>query len=187
MRTGARIVWRPILVDRVERLVVSPGADSYVEINPVRARYQVKDLTDWARFCGVVLNRPGPFPVRADWALRGAFVAVRNGLAVPYSERIFAACFKAGKDIADLEIVVTAARDAGMDPDRFRHSVGDPASLDWLEQNSAELVARGGFGSPTMFIGEDMYFGNDRMPLVELALSRAAERPLVVPGAHGQV
>ncbi len=186
MRTSARIAWRPILVDRVKQQV-APGAGSgHAASSAARARYQVKDLADWARFCGVAITRPGPYPVGADWAARGAVVAVGAGLIVSYSQRVFAACFAAGADLADLEVAVRAARDAGMEPSAFRRDVTDPASMRLLEANSDELVARGGFGSPTLYVGDDLYFGNDRMPLVELALSQAADRPLVMPGAHGQ-
>lgn len=185
-RTGARVVWKPVLVDRVRHAATPGGATGHVELSPARARYQAKDLQDWARFCGLVIGRPGPFPAAAGWAARGAVVAIAAGKADPYCELAFRACFEESADLDSLDSVVRIAATAGLEPADFRAACADSGSLAVVERYSDELAARGGFGSPTMFIGEDMYFGNDRMPLVELALSRAAERPLVVPGAHGQ-
>jgi 2-hydroxychromene-2-carboxylate isomerase len=186
MRTNARIAWKPILVERV-RAALGPGATAHpAEAVPARARYQRKDMADWARFCGINIRRPGPFPVAATWSLRGAVTARDAGVIVPYSEAVFRACFESGRDIDSLETVSAIAAEIGVDAAAFAAATRDPTTLRAIDAASDELVDRGGFGSPSMFIGDDLYFGNDRMPLVELALTRAAERPLIVPGAHGQ-
>jgi 2-hydroxychromene-2-carboxylate isomerase len=63
----------------------------------------------------------------------------------------------------------------GLDRDDFFARIGEQACKDRLKANTDELIARGGFGSPTIYInGNDMYFGNDRLPLVRAALMRAA-------------
>ncbi len=183
LRTSARIVWKPILVDLVAQ---ASGAPAHGPTSPARSRYAVKDLADWAAFCGVHIRHPGPFPVPATWALRGAVVALEEGRIAAFSERIFQRCFDVLADIDSLDAVSECAAATGLDASDFRRRVQEPRTRRVLEDNSRELVARGGFGSPTMFVGDDMYFGNDRMPLVELALTRSAERPLIVPGAHGQ-
>jgi 2-hydroxychromene-2-carboxylate isomerase len=188
LRTAARIAWKPILVARVQERVNAGRPVSHAPpVNPARARYAVKDLADWAAFCGVEIRRPGPFPVRADWAVRGAVVAAAEGAIEAFSERVFAACFAEGEDIDSPDVVSRIAVAAGLDAEAFRQRLGATATQVKVEELSDELLARGGFGSPTMFVGGDMYFGNDRMPLVELALSRSGERPLVAPGAHGQI
>lgn len=186
MRTNARVVWKPIQVDRIRRDSSPAGGTGSLARNPARDRYRVKDLQDWARFCGLTIRRPGPFPVAALWAARGAVVAIAAGKAVPYLEAAFRGCFEHGADLDRLDSVVEIAAAGGLEPAGFRAACNDSTTLAIVEAYSDELVARGGFDSPTMFIGDGMYFGNDRMPLVELALSQAAERPLVVPGAHGQ-
>lgn len=188
LRTGAGIVWKPITVEHVLKRL-QPGMAAKHDaaaMLPARARYANKDLADWATFCGVSIRHQGPFPLPAEWAARGAIVAAGSGRVAAYSEAVFSACFRDGLDIGSLEIVVTLAGDLGLDEAEFRKAVCDPAALRAVERNSEELVARGGFGSPSMFIGDDMYFGNDRMPLVEFGLNRMADRPFVAPGAHGQ-
>jgi 2-hydroxychromene-2-carboxylate isomerase len=184
MRTRARIVWKPILIERVRQ---ATGGGEAEDPGDAKARYSEKDLQDWARFCGVAIRRGGPYPVAAEWAARGAIPAIAASLAEPYGEAMFRACFADGADLANAGVVTGLAGGVGLDVAGFREAAASDAARRALEANSDELVRRGGFGSPTMFVGDDMYVGNDRMPLVELALVHAAERPLIVPGAHGQM
>lgn len=187
LRTGARIAWKPILVKRVHERVSAGGPAAHAPpMSAARARYAVKDLADWAAFCAVNIRHEGPFPLPAEWAARGAIVAATSAGVAAYSEAVFSACFRDGLDVGSLEVVVALAGDLGLDEPDFRRAILDPATLLAVERNSEELVSRGGFGSPSMFVGDDMYFGNDRMPLVEFALNRASDRPFVAPGAHGQ-
>lgn len=184
-RTGARIAWKPVSIERLRAGSGQPPASHAVPAG-ARARYQAKDLADWARFCGIVIRHRGPFPLPASAAMGGAVWAIGAGVPVPYCEAIFQAGFAEGTDLGSVDDVVRVAGGAGLDTTGLRQACASAASTSALAGFSDELLARGGFGSPTMFVGDDMYFGNDRMPLVELALSRAGERQLVVPGAHGQ-
>jgi 2-hydroxychromene-2-carboxylate isomerase len=185
LRTGARIVYRPVLVDDVLRLA-SPGfpADRSDPV-PARARHQAKDLADWARYCGLTLRRPTPWPIRAAWAQRGAVVAAETGHAGAYLTAVFAALFADNRDIRERAVVEAVATEAGLDPKRFAARIGDGESELQVNRNGAELFARGGFGTPTLLVGTDLYFGNDRLPLVEAALARQGGMRLTLPGAHG--
>lgn len=185
LRTGSTIVYRPILLEWL------PGVsrtDPPPIPNAARAKYAVKDLQDWARFCGVTI-RPEeelPSPSVPEWAQRGALVAVAEGLIRPYADAIFAARFAELRDIRELAVVEEIAAAAGLSGVDFRTRLEADETWTTVRRNSEELVRRGGFGSPTMFVGDDMYFGNDRMPLVESALMRAMERPFIAPGEHGR-
>jgi 2-hydroxychromene-2-carboxylate isomerase len=184
-RTGCRVVYRPVLVDDVIRIVNSGFPADRSDPVPVRARYQAKDLADWARYCGLTMRRPSPWPIRAEWAQRGAVVAVETGQGAAYLSAVFAALFADNRRINDLAVVEELALEAGMNAAEFRSLVQADRTLTELAVNAKELVARGGFGTPTLLVGEDLYFGNDRMPLVESALARQAGMRLVLPGAHG--
>ncbi|HEX3993759.1 MAG TPA: DsbA family protein, partial [Acetobacteraceae bacterium] len=71
------------------------------------------------------------------------------------------------------DVLADICRKAGIDPAAFVAAINDQANKDKLRNNTQELIDRGGFGSPTMFVGgDDMYFGNDRMPLVRDAVLR---------------
>ena len=185
LRTGSRVVYRPVLVDDVLQLA-NPGfpADRTDPV-PVRARYQAKDLADWARYCGLVLRKPEPWPFRAEWAQRGAVVAEEAGQAPVFLAAVFAALFADNRDIRERAVVQAVAEEAGLDPASFAARIGDRDTQLQVERNRVELLALGGFGTPTFLVGEDLYFGNDRLPLVEAALARQAGMRLVLPGAHG--
>jgi 2-hydroxychromene-2-carboxylate isomerase len=89
---------------------------------------------------------------------------------------VFEAYWGELQDISQPEVLGAIAAHAGYDAGSFLRRIEDPAIKDRLRGNTDELIARGGFGSPTMFVdGDDMYFGNDRLPLVEAALARANE------------
>jgi len=185
IRAGGRVVYRPVLVDEVLRRVNPGFPPDRTDKLTVRARYQAKDLRDWARFCGLTLRRPDPWPLRPEWAQRGAVVAADAGHAAAYLSVVFAALFAANRDISDLAVVQALATEAGLDAARFASGIQAARSLEQVNANTAELVARGGFGTPTLLVGDDLYFGNDRMPLVEVALARLGGMQLVLPGEHG--
>src|SRR4029078_10313767 len=103
-------------------------------------------------------------------ALRGAPVALECGCIGPYSERVFRAYFGEDRDISQDAVLRTIVADVGLDPQTYFTAIADPAYKDRIRANTDECVRRGGFGSPTMFVGDDMYFGNDRRVLVEAAL-----------------
>ncbi|MEO7387661.1 MAG: 2-hydroxychromene-2-carboxylate isomerase [Gammaproteobacteria bacterium] len=186
IRTGARVAYRPVLVEDVMRLANPGFPPDRTDPVAVRARYQAKDLADWARYCGISLRRPTRWPLRAEWAQRGAIVAAEMDTGpVPYLAAVFAALFADNRDISDVAVVESVAATVGLDSLRFAARIRDGGTCAELESNGAELVTRGGFGTPTLLIGDDLYFGNDRLPLVEAALARLGGMRLVLPGEHG--
>ena len=184
LRTGARILWKPVLLDRVLEAVNPALLEARLSSNPPNARYQAKDLGDWARFCGLKIARPQHWPDDVELALRGAIVALENDVIVPFNRRVFEAYFGSQEDINQLAMLAEIAVACGLNETRFQQRMGEADTLVQLERNTDELVERGGFGCPTMFVENDMYFGNDRIPLVEMALARASGLMFVMPGQH---
>ena len=172
---GAEIVWRPILVGGVFNAVNPAVYERRANPDARQRRYYDKDMQDWARLCGVAITwPPSVFPVNAVAAMRGAYAALDADRLVPYATAVFEAYWGRDRDISDRAVLKDCAEAAGMDGAAFVAALDDPALKARLRAATDELVARGGFGSPTMFIGDDMYFGNDRLPLVAAALSGAA-------------
>jgi 2-hydroxychromene-2-carboxylate isomerase len=185
-RTGAAITYRPILAawidDGPERL----SDRSLTSRHPAVAAYARKDLQDWARFCGPEIRLPQAWPFTPEWAQRGAVLAIEAGVIRQYAESTFHACFTDGRDIAQRAVVLDLAAGCGMAGDAFEARLAAEATGQALRRNTDELARRAGFGSPTFFLGDDMYFGHDRMPLLEAALMRSGERPFIAPGEHGR-
>ncbi|TVS12919.1 MAG: 2-hydroxychromene-2-carboxylate isomerase [Gammaproteobacteria bacterium] len=176
-RHGVQIEWRPILVGGVFNAVNPSVYENRERPVPVKARYYAKDLADWAQAAGLRIGQPSVFPVNSVKVMRGAFLADREGLLVPYARRVFEAYWGDLADISQDAVITGLLEDVGIDPQRFFEWIASPEAKQLLRDNTDEVIRRGGFGSPTFFVdGDDMYFGNDRLPLVELALQRPALR-----------
>ena len=164
--------WRPILVGGVFN-TVNPGVYE-ARANPVRrkARYQAKDLADWSRYVGIDIGWVPPvFPVNSVKAMRGVFVAEEAGCLVTYARRVFQTYWGDLADISQDDVLAKIVRDAGLDETSFFAKIRSDGYKARLRANTDELIERGGFGSPTLFVdGDDMYFGNDRIPLVAFRL-----------------
>jgi len=173
-RAGAKIAWRPILVGGVFNAVNKDVYDRRANPDPRKSAYSEKDLQDWARLCGIRIGKPSVFPVRAVAAMRAVIAADEQDRLVPFARVLFDAYWGDDEDISQRPVLEAAARRAGLEPVALLARSEDDDIKTRLRANTDELIARGGFGSPTIFINEnDMYFGNDRLPLVEAALAHA--------------
>ena len=160
-------VWRPFLVGGVFNTVNPSVYENRERPVPVKQRYYAKDLQDWARFVGIEIGNPPVFPVNSVKVMRGAFVALEAGCLVPYARLAFQRYWGELKDISQDDEVSSIAAAAGLDVEGFWQKVTSQPYKDKLRETTEELIERGGFGSPTMFVdGGDMYFGNDRVGLV---------------------
>lgn len=173
---GVAIEWKPILVGGVFNTVNDSVYQNRANPNPRKAGYMLKDLADWARLYGLHIKMPpAVFPVNSVKCMRGAFFALERDQLVPYCTAVFEAYWGEDLDISKDEVIEGILTRVGFDRDAFFARIGEEACKDKLKANTDELIARGGFGSPTIYInGNDMYFGNDRLPLVRAAIMRAA-------------
>lgn len=170
-RHNAELIWRPILVGGLFNTVNPSVYESRANPVPAKARYYVKDLADWARFYRLKIGNPTVFPVNSVKAMRGAFVADEHGAISPYSRRVFESYWGEDKDISQDHVLREIVRATGLDEEEFFTKIASGEYKARLRRNVDELIARGGFGSPTMFVDGSMFFGNDRLPLVEHELA----------------
>jgi 2-hydroxychromene-2-carboxylate isomerase len=170
---GVDIVWRPILVGAVFN-TINPSVYARRD-NPIPAKtnYLKKDIGDWARAAGLAIKwHPAVFPVNSVKAMRGC-IWVGKEKAVPFARATFEAYWGFDQDIAQDDVLSEICARVGIEPNEFFAGIARPEIKDELKANTAELMERGGFGAPTMFVGgTDMYFGNDRLALVREALAR---------------
>ena len=173
---GVDITWRPILVGGVFNAINDSVYRARENPIPAKMTYGAKEMKDWCRMAGVTIKYPPSiFPINSVKAMRGCFVAEQAGLLVPFAKRVFEVYWSEDRDIADDAILAEICDDAGLDRTLFFDGIAEQANKDRLKTNTQELMDRGGFGSPTIFINDtDMYFGNDRMVLVRDALARLA-------------
>ncbi|MBL8382759.1 MAG: 2-hydroxychromene-2-carboxylate isomerase, partial [Burkholderiales bacterium] len=174
---GATIRWKPILVGGIFNTVNPSVYASREKPVPAKAAYMRKDLADWARHAGIAIHFPPTvFPVNSVKAMRGCLLLEPAGKLVPFATAAFEAYWGADRDISQDAVLADLCRAVGVDPDAFAAGIARADVKDALKANTDEVVRRGGFGSPTIFVGDDMYFGNDRLPLVRAAL-RAGKGP----------
>jgi len=172
-RAGAEVIWRPILVGGVFNAVNKDVYDRRANPDVRKASYSGKDLQDWARLAGIAIGKPPVFPVRAIAPMRCVLAADEQGALVPFARATFEAYWGALKDISQTDVLREICATVNLDPETILSRADALEIKDRLRLNTEEVIARGGFGSPTMYVnGDDMYFGNDRLPLVEAALMR---------------
>eukprot|EP00947_MAST-08B_sp_MAST-8B-sp1_P006173 g6173.t1 len=179
---GVVVQYRPMLVGGVFNAVnrsvyeARKGAGHV----PRKTAYSNNDLQEWADAYGLVIRGPydadkskrvHPFPVNSAKALRAGLGCLKASRAafVEFSKRIFQAYWSESRDISDEETVLDLARGiTGLDVKWLRAFMKSDEAKRTLRENTQEVMDRGGFGSPTMFVNRDhMYFGNDRLLLVE--------------------
>ena len=183
-RTASLINWKPVLIADIKQKIVT-NIDSQT-LCPSEINYENKDLQDWANYCDLkIIPRKDSSKEISIKALCGALFALEANKMADYSGLVFEAYFGDLKDIANNDILTEIATNLELDLKGFQSAIDSMQNVEQLKKNATELVERGGFGSPTMFVGDDMYFGNDRMPLVEFSIGRATGKILVLPGQHG--
>jgi 2-hydroxychromene-2-carboxylate isomerase len=175
---GFHPVLKPIYLGAVFKMV-NPGVFEIRATMPaVKDAYYLKDFRDWERLTGLELNWPNPHhPVNSVKAMRGVVAAGRHDKALEMARATFLAYFRDSADISDDAVLRGVCREAGFDAALYFEGVADPSVKDELRDITQELMDRGGFGTPTIFInGHDMYWGNDRIELVRAALERLSAK-----------
>lgn len=173
-RTHAQVSWRPILVGGVFNAVNPEVYERRANPDPRKASYSGKDLQDWAKLAGIQIGKPQPFPVNAVLEMRCCLAADEQGKLVDFARAAFRAYWGDLKDVSKPDVIADVCRAVDLNPDAILARALAQDIKDKLRANTEEVITRGGFGSPTIFVNrDDMYFGNDRLPLVEAALMRA--------------
>tara|TARA_B100000959_G_C14859775_1_gene573770 strand:- start:158 stop:775 length:618 start_codon:yes stop_codon:yes gene_type:complete len=171
---GCEVIWKPVLVGGVFNAVNPSVYEARANPVPVKQRYYAKDLKDWARYVGIEIGSPPVFPVNSVKVMRGAFVAIEEGVLIPYAMEAFKRYWGELRDISQDREVTAIASAAGLDQAVFWNKINDQTYKNRLRSTTQELIDRGGFGSPTLFLNdEDMYFGNDRLVLAAAAVRSA--------------
>lgn len=165
-RTGATVHYRPMLLGGVFKATgnASPAAV------PAKGRYSGQDMQRFARRYGVTLTMNSHFPVNTLMAMRLATAAVGSDQRDTVLAALFEGLWLQEKNLADVDVLGRALADAGLDPEHWAARAQEQAVKDRLKATTEEAVARGVFGAPTFFVGDEMFFGQDRLDFVEDAL-----------------
>jgi 2-hydroxychromene-2-carboxylate isomerase len=176
------ISWRPVLVGGIFNSVNKGIYTAREDMNSPKNRYMLKDVQDSAREAGLkIAFPPKVFPVNSVKAMRGCLWIAQDAAAgsryLEFIEATFAAYFTREEDISQDEVLTAICRQVGIDAEAFLAGIAKPDVKEQLKANTDEAIRRGAFGSPTFFVGDDMYFGNDRLALVRSAVLRLKPKP----------
>ena len=171
-RLNLELIWKPILVGGIFNTINPSVYES--RSNPVKpkATYSQKDLKDWSLIRGITVNWPDVFPVNSVKAMRGVFFALERNKVSEYVESVFYSYWTNNLDISLDEVLVKIIEELGWSSEEFISFINLESTKEALKLNTEELAQRGGFGSPTIFVdNENMFFGNDRLNLIEELLN----------------
>jgi 2-hydroxychromene-2-carboxylate isomerase len=172
-RANASIRWRPFLVGGVFNAVNTTVYANRADAESPRMRLTYKWLQDWARLAGVTMNFPSPLhPLKSVQAMRFCCALETDPEALfGFADHAFEAYFAGQRNLDDIAVLIEIANGCGLDGNDLARRAQTDEIKQRLRANTQEVVDRGGYGSPTMFVdGTEMYFGNDQLPLVEQAL-----------------
>ncbi len=165
-RTGAELVYRPFFLGGVMQ---STGNQPPATL-PARGKYMPVDIARWVRRYGVPFAFNPNFPMNTLHAMRAALAAQELGGFPAYHEALFRAAWAEPANLSDLAVLRDVIAKAGLDAEGIVARAGSDEIKERLKANTAEAVERGAFGAPTLFVGDEMFFGNDRLDFVEEAL-----------------
>jgi 2-hydroxychromene-2-carboxylate isomerase len=171
---GAELVLRPMLLGAVHK---AAGIKAPVETK-LKARYQARDIRRWAEYYGMPLRFPDPFPFRTLKTMRAAMFLRERGKLEAFTREAFALYWEEGGapkglEEADEDVPISSvAGRIGADPEEVLEGAASPRAKQVLKDATSEAVERGVFAAPIFFVGDEMFWGNDRLHFVDAALKK---------------
>ncbi len=167
--TGADIVWSPVLLGGIFK---ATGNASPVSV-PAKGKWMLADLARAAKRLGVPMHFNPHFPINTLYLMRGATALLGRREFEDYLTSVFTALWVGGSNLGDPAEVATVVQRAGLDPEEFQGLIEQTEVKDRLKETTERAVARGAFGCPTFFVGDEMFFGQDRLDDLREALAAA--------------
>lgn len=170
-RTGVKFEYVPVLLGGVFKATNnrSPG-EAFRDIKN-KPQYQRIEMQRFIRKHGITSFKFNPhFPVNTITIMRGALAAQGLGIFERYVDEVYRNMWSEGRKMDDPAVVAAAWKESGFDADKLFAGTQDQAVKDRLMTNTQRSVERGAFGSPTFFVGDEIFFGKDRLRDVEEAI-----------------
>ena len=168
----ATIVYHPFRI--LELMKIVGNRPTTIECKN-KGKYAGADLQRWVKRYKVDFSR-NPHSKSFDFAEldRGALIAIADGRSADYVAAVFAAIWAKQADLSQRSVLIDVLNEAGFDAQRLLERASAEAVIAQLDAETSAAAERGVFGAPTIFVGDRMFFGNDRLDFVVEALSSAA-------------
>lgn len=168
-RHGAEVVYQPMLLGGVFKATGNASPASV----PAKGRYTRIDFERFARRYQVPFAQNPFFPINTMQLMRGAVALLDDDQFQPYVDAVFRAIWVEGQNMGDPDVVARVLGGQGFDVAGLLQQINDPAVKERLRQITERAIERGVFGAPTFFVGDEMFFGQDRLDFVEAALAES--------------
>ncbi len=172
-RTGARFDYLPILLGGLFKLANNRSpAEAFADI-PNKRAYDRLEVDRFVARHGIARWRFNPFfPINTLQLMRGAVAAQKLGCFAPYVEAVYAAMWERGLDMGQADTVRSTLQEAGLPAAQLLATAQEAEVKAQLLANTNDAHARGAFGSPSFFVGNELFFGKDRLREVEEEIVR---------------
>ncbi|HVP86269.1 MAG TPA: 2-hydroxychromene-2-carboxylate isomerase [Rhizomicrobium sp.] len=175
-RTGAHFEYVPILLGGIFK--ATGNQSPMTAFGHIKNKLQYEQL-ETARFIkkhNITRFQFNPFfPVNTLGLMRGAVAAQKMGVLPRYADSVFHHMWEAPKKMDDPAVIREALVESGLDADALLATAQTPEVKQGLMDNTEKAVERGAFGAPTFFVGDEIFFGKDRLPDVEVEIRNQAD------------
>jgi 2-hydroxychromene-2-carboxylate isomerase len=172
-RTGAELVYVPILLGGLFKLTNNQAPMMRYAETPAKRNYEMLEFDRFVKAHALPFKMNPRFPINSLYLMRGAVAAQQLGCFALYVDTVMAAMWKDSKDMGEAKIVRQVLDSAGLDSATLLALADDPDVKAELVANTEAAAKRGAFGVPTFFVGEEMFWGKERLEQVEAALTKS--------------
>lgn len=176
-RTGVQFTYVPVLLGGIFKLTNNQSPMVQFKGIKNKSEYARLETERFIRKHGLAAFQRNPdFPVNTVQIMRGAIVAERDGFFAQYVDQVFHHMWEEPKKMDEVAIIQDALNGSGLGGRAIIDGIQEQSIKDKLIANTEASVARGNFGSPTFFVGDEMFFGKDRLREVEDEIVAAVRR-----------
>ena len=172
-RTGGELVYVPILLGGLFKLTNNQAPMMRYAETPAKRNYEMLEFDRFVKAHALPFKMNPRFPINSLYLMRAAVAAQQLGCFALYVDTVMAAMWEDGRDMDDAEIVRQVLDSAGLDSAALLALADDPNVKAELMANTEAAAKRGAFGVPTFFVGEEMFWGKERLEQVEAALTKS--------------
>ena len=170
--TGATAIYVPILLGGLFKITNNQAPMMRYAETPAKRNYEMLEFDRFVKAHNIPFKMNPNFPINSLYLMRGAVAAQHLGCFMPYVEAIMAAMWEDGLNTGDLAVVKDVLDKAGLDSAALLAKAEEADVKAELVSNTEKAAARGAFGVPTFFVGEEIFWGKERLSQVAAALNK---------------